>query len=184
MSSPWLAAQAIDRGRHAAPRRRRGVAGETRELPRQARLREDRRAQRRDRSDAVTAAALRDPEARRPAAALRSAPRTGRRLQVLGGDARPIARSRTTSAWRSRSRIIRSTTAISKARSPKASTAAAPSSSGIAAIGSPTATGRPSRRSPAGDLKFTLEGERLHGSWVLVRHEARSRSAASAPTGC
>ena len=37
----------------------------------------------------------------------------------------PVARSRTTSGWRWRSRTIRSTTATSKAPSPRASTAAA-----------------------------------------------------------
>ena len=47
--------------------------------------------------------------------------------------------------------------------------AAGRSSYGIAAIGSRTAAARPRRRSPSGDFKFILDGERLHGSWVLVR---------------
>ena len=44
--------------------------------------------------------------------------------------------------------------------------AAAPCSSGIAAIGRPTI---PKKDFKKGDLKFTLLGEKLHGSWVLVR---------------
>jgi bifunctional non-homologous end joining protein LigD len=35
----------------------------------------------------------------------------------------------------------------------------------------------------SGDLKFQLEGQRLHGSWVLVRIK-NDRTGASAPTGC
>ena len=52
-------------------------------------------------------------------AALRSPAGIRRRLQVLGGDARAPRSIRTTSGLRSRSRIIRSTTAISKAPFPK-----------------------------------------------------------------
>ena len=105
--------------------------------PREARLRENRRAERhrREQGRAERASALRHPEARRDAPALRSPARGRRRLQVVGRDARALARSRTTSASPSRSRIIRSTMATSKARSPKASTAAARSCSGIAASG-------------------------------------------------
>ena len=44
--------------------------------------------------------------------------------------------------------------------------AAAPCSSGIAAIGNPTI---PEEGFKKGDLKFTLDGDKLHGSWVLVR---------------
>ena len=44
--------------------------------------------------------------------------------------------------------------------------AAARCSSGTAAIGNPTI---PERGFKKGDLKFTLHGEKLHGSWVLVR---------------
>ena len=44
--------------------------------------------------------------------------------------------------------------------------AAAPCSSGTAAIGSPTIRERGFKK---GDLKFTLHGDKLHGSWVLVR---------------
>ena len=44
--------------------------------------------------------------------------------------------------------------------------AAARCSSGTAAIGNPTI---PERGFKKGDLKFTLHGDKLHGSWVLVR---------------
>ena len=36
----------------------------------------------------------------------------------------------------------------------------------------------------SGDFKFTLDGERLHGSWVLRADEARSGPGASETTGC
>ena len=75
------------------------------------------------------------------------------------------------SGSRCTSRIIRSTTASSKASSPKA-TAPASSCSGTAA---------PGRRRvddvdaalKKGDLKFTLDGYKLKGSWVLVRTSGR-----------
>ena len=44
--------------------------------------------------------------------------------------------------------------------------AAARCSSGTAAIGNPS---DPDRGFKKGDLKFTLHGEKLQGSWVLVR---------------
>ncbi len=44
--------------------------------------------------------------------------------------------------------------------------AAAPCNSGTAAIGNPTIPRKDFRK---GDLKFTLHGDKLHGSWVLVR---------------
>ena len=44
--------------------------------------------------------------------------------------------------------------------------AAARCSFGIAAIGNPS---DPERGFKKGDLKFTLHGDKLHGSWVLVR---------------
>ncbi len=62
-------------------------------LPEEARFRKDRGALRRRQGRAVEAAAVRDPEARRDPAALRSPAGIRRRLQVLGGDARPLARS-------------------------------------------------------------------------------------------
>ena len=42
----------------------------------------------------------------------------------------------------------------------------------------------PKRMLAKGDLKFTLDGEKLHGSWVLVRmrHDRDRRQAQ--PTGC
>ena len=49
---------------------------------------------------------------------------------------------------------------------PKGNMAAARCSSGTAAIGNPD---DPERGFKKGDLKFTLHGEKLHGSWVLVR---------------
>ena len=62
-----------------------------------------------------------------------------RGVQVLGGDARALARSARQAAWRSRSRTTRSTTATSKGPSPRASTAAARCSCGTAATGRPSA---------------------------------------------
>ncbi len=51
---------------------------------------------------------------------------------------------------------------------PRGNMAAAPSSYGIAGIG--RRKGMTAEEGlTSGDLKFTLEGERLHGSWVLVR---------------
>ncbi len=47
--------------------------------------------------------------------------------------------------------------------------AAVPCNSGTAVTGCPRASDSPEQGLAAGDLKFTLEGERLHGSWVLVR---------------
>ena len=59
--------------------------------------------------------------------------------------------------------------AISKARFRKASMAAVRCSFGIAAIGSQKETETPEKALAGGDLKFSLDGKRLHGSWVLVR---------------
>ena len=67
----------------------------------------------------------------------------------------------------SRSKTIRSITAISKARFPRASTAAGPSCSGTAASGQ--ADGDAEKALRKGELHFTLVGEKLQGSWVLVR---------------
>ena len=52
---------------------------------------------------------------------------------------------------------------------PQGSTAAARCRCGIAATGAPKAASLPEAQLAAGDLKFELHGERLHGSWVLVR---------------
>ncbi len=41
----------------------------------------------------------------------------------------------------------------------------------------------PERGFKKGDLKFTLHGDKLGGSWVLVRMR-HDRNAATAPTGC
>ena len=73
---------------------------------------------------------------------------------------------RTTSAWRWRSRTIRSTTAISKAPSQGPIWRRHGAAVGPRLLGSRTI---PSDGYKKGDLKFTLDGERLHGSWVLVR---------------
>src|ERR1700728_2785949 len=62
-------------------------------LSKETGFRKNRGAQRRGRGHAVEAAAVRDPEARGQAASLRSAAGIRRRLQILGGRARPLARS-------------------------------------------------------------------------------------------
>ena len=77
-----------------------------------------------------------------------------------------------------RRRTIRSTTAISKEPYPRASMAAELSCFGTAASGQRTAM--PPKRF-AGELRFTLAGERLQGSWVLVRLRTTTPANASAP---
>ena len=57
----------------------------------------------------------------------------------------------------------------SRERSPRANRAAVRFSSGTADIGSPKATRTPEEALASGDFKFMLQGQRLHGSWVLVR---------------
>ena len=66
------------------------------------------------------------------------------------------------------SRTIRSITARSKASSRKANTAAGPCCCGIAALGS-RSNSDPEAAYRKGSLKFTLQGEKLHGNWALVR---------------
>src|SRR5690349_6430540 len=67
--------------------------------------------------------------------------------------------------------------ATSRPPLPRGSMAAAPSCCGIAAIGSPKAIERPQASLAAGELKFTLAGKLLAGSWVLVRMKRdRTRS--------
>ena len=88
------------------------------------------------------------------------------------GRCRKAPRSiRRRSAWRCRSRIIRSPTASSKASSPKA-TAPASSCSGTAARGRRRVDDVDAALKK-GDLKFTLNGYKLKGSWVLVRTGGR-----------
>src|SRR6185437_11711417 len=62
-------------------------------LPEEARFRQDRRTKWRGQGGAIPAAALRDSETRRDPAALRPSAGVRRRVQVMGGDARPLARS-------------------------------------------------------------------------------------------
>src|ERR1700722_5452855 len=64
-----------------------------RHLSKETGFRKDRGAQRRGQGHGFEAAAVCDPEARGQAAALRSATRIRRRVQILGGGARPFARS-------------------------------------------------------------------------------------------
>ena len=87
-------------------------------ISRQARLRAELGAERRCTDSALGSLAVHHPEARRAAAALRSAPRTGRRVQILGRDKGPSL-DPLTNAWRSRWKITRSTTATSKERFPQ-----------------------------------------------------------------
>ena len=121
------------------------------------------------------AAALRHPEARGAPAALRPAPRARRRVQVLGGDARPFARLRRTSASPWKSRIIRSTTATSKARSRRASTAAARCSCGIAATGSRWAIARPKQQLQQGRAEIHARRRAPARQLGARAHEERSR---------
>jgi hypothetical protein len=67
----------------------------------------------------------------------------------------------------SRSKITRSIVATSKGRFPKVNMSAEQSCFGTAVIGSLREPRGPSKR--WGDFKFNLEGERLHGGFVLVR---------------
>ena len=64
-----------------------------------------------------------------------------------------------------RSRITRSNTAISKASSQRANTAAAPSCCGIAAQWRPD----DGADLDSGKLDFVLDGDKLKGAWTLVR---------------
>ena len=126
------------------------------------------RAARGGRGAAVQAPALRHPEARRDPAALRSAPRARRRVQVLGGDPGPVARPARQAARRrgrgpsARLRRFRRDHPEGPVR--RRHRAAL----GPRLLGAGGHDGR-GRGCAKGDLKFTLEGERLHGSWVLVR---------------
>ena len=153
----------------AQKRERHGKAKGARHLPQEARLRADRRAERAERG-----------RRRRSGCASSSRSTTRRGCTTTCGSSstacsspgrsRAAPRSiRPTSASPSRSRTIRSTTAISRARSPRVSMAAARCNCGIAATGRPRAAIDPTAALAAGELKFTLDGERLHGSWVLVR---------------
>ena len=90
--------------------------------------------------------------------------------------------TRRTAAWRWRSRTIRSTTATSRGPSPRASTAAARSCCGTAATGRPKRAEKIGAALAKGDLKFVLDGERMHGSWVLVR--MKRDSGGKRATGC
>ena len=58
---------------------------------------------------------------------------------------------------------------ILKARSPRASTAAGTVQLWDRGYWTPENPDGPETGLADGDLKFTLEGARLHGSWVLVR---------------
>ena len=87
-----------------------------------------------------------------------------------GPDPRPGARD----GWPSTSRTTRSSTSTSRASSRRASTAAATSSSGTGARWLPEAETPDGRRAVAdGELKFTLEGEKLHGRFTIVRTSGR-----------
>ena len=74
-----------------------------------------------------------------------------------------------TSALQSKWKTILSTMAISKAPYRRGNMGEARFSSGTAGIGYPKVQRRLEQALAKGDLKFTLEGDRLHGSWVLVR---------------
>ena len=138
------------------------------DLPEKARFREDRGAVRRGEGRAVEAAALRHPEACRDAAALRPPAGARRRLQVLGGDAR---------ARRSIPHDKRLAVEVEdhpldygdfEGTIPKGQYGGGT----VHAVGPRLlgAGGRcRTRRLEKGELKFALDGERLQGSWVLVR---------------
>ena len=116
----------------------------------------------------AAAPALRGAEARRPPAALRPAPGARRGLQVLGRHARTLRRSGRQApggGGRGPSARLRRLRGHHPRRPVRRRHGAALGSRLLDSRGA-KATAEALR---AGDLKFTLEGERLHGSWVLVR---------------
>ena len=121
------------------------------------------------------------PEAPGQPPALRLPARAQRRAAVVGRARRGRRSIRRSSGSRCTSRITRSSTASSKASSPKA-TAPASSCCGIAARGRPRSTDVDAALKK-GDLKFTLDGYKLKGSWVLVRTSGRYAGARSGGDG-
>jgi bifunctional non-homologous end joining protein LigD len=54
---------------------------------------------------------------------------------------------------------------------------------GIAGTGSLEGDNSPQAVLKAGNMKFRLEGERLHGNWVLVRMKQQRRSGGNRNNG-
>ena len=110
-------------------------------------------------------------------AALRPAPRDGRRAALVGGAEGSIVRSRRTSGSRCGSKITRSSTATSRGSSPRGTTAPAGSSCGIAASGcrSRTVEGR------AGEGKAPLRAEGLQAPRQVDAGEDQEEREGLAP---
>ena len=101
------------------------------------------------------------------AAALRLPARARRRAAELGGAQGAVASTRRRCRWRSTSRTIRSTTAASRARSRRSSTA--PATVIVWDRGTWEPVGDPRDGMAKGKLLFRLHGEKLAGLWELVR---------------
>ena len=147
-----------------------------------ARFQQDAGAERRARTDSRHAQALRHSKARSNPSALRSSARTRRCVQILGGDAEALPSTRTTSALRWRSRIIRSIMETSRARFRRAIWRRDGAAVGSRLLGAGRQSCRPKRRWRKGDFKFTPGGKRLHGAGCLSGSRMTAR-AASAPIG-
>ena len=128
-------------------------------------------AERAERRSPDSGTVLLRPEAPRQPPALRLPPRIQGRAAVVGRAEGAVTRSRRRSAWRCTSRITRSSTARSKGSSPPA-TAPGSSCCGTRARGRPKVDDVDAALKK-GDLKFTLDGYKLKGSWVLVRTGGR-----------
>ena len=139
-------------------------------------------AQARSRAKQAAGAVVRDPEARRPPAALRFPAGARRRVAELGraeGPSLDPADKRL--AMHVEDHPI--DMAASRASSRRANTAAAPSCCGTAAPGR-RCEPDPAEAYRKGTLKFRLHGEKLHGSWALVRMGGKRREEGGRRTGC
>ncbi len=138
-------------------------------LSSQARLLENRRTLRPRSKVAPSAApAIRRTEARGQTAALRFASGMERRIHILGSCARPVARSRRETSRRG------SGGSSARLRRFRGHDSAGEYGGGTVHVWdrgywSPEGNKTTEEALQAGDLKFTLEGEKLKGSWVLVR---------------
>ncbi len=129
------------------------------------------------------AALLLRPEASRQPSALRLPARAQRRAALVGGAEGAVARSEDQAARDARRRSSDRVRHV-RGRDPRRLRRRASSCSG---------TGAPGRRKSddvdaalaKGDLKFTLDGYKLKGSWVLVRTRGYGeRAAATGAAGC
>ena len=120
----------------------------------------------------LQSAAVRHPEACGDPPALRSSPGARWRLQILGRDAGPVARSAD-----KRLAVEVEDHPLDygdfEGTIPKGQYGGGTVMLWDRGYWEPEGDQTPEEALAKGDLKFTLEGERLHGSWVLVRMKTR-----------